>query len=137
MPLAGDQLTIKEALALCSVVGFGTGPELVTAVAVMCAESGRYTGAWHDNLADDGVTVVSTDRGLFQINDKAHPSFSDEDAYDPKLNAVFAADLAHTSSGFNWSPWAAYNSGAYLKFMAEVRDVKALHTWQSRMKLWA
>jgi hypothetical protein len=127
MPLAGEQLTFKEALALCRVVGFGKGPKLVTAVAVMCAESGRYVGAWHDNT--DG----STDRGLFQLN-TVHHDITDEDAYSAKPNAVYACELS--KHGSDWSPWSAYNSGAYEKFVDEVRAVKRENLWQSRMKLW-
>lgn len=133
MPLAGEQLTIKEALALCSVVGFGSGPKLVTAVAVMCAESGRYVGAWHDNLDANG-NVTSTDRGLFQIN-TIHESLSDEEAYDALANATFAYQLS--KQGDDWSPWAAYNSGAHEKFIDEIRTVKRENLWQSRMKMWS
>lgn len=130
MPLAGEQLTIKEALALCYVVGF-RGPDLTVAVAVMTAESGRYTEAWHDNLAADGETVLSTDRGLFQINSVHQMS---GDPMDPVRNATYAFQLS--KSGDDWSPWAAYNSGAYDKYLDEVRAVKEADTWRSRTKLW-
>jgi hypothetical protein len=127
MPLAGDQLSFKEALALGKVVGFGSGPKLVTAIAVMCAESGRYVGAWHDN--DNG----STDRGLFQLN-TIHANITDAEAYDPKQNAAFAYELS--KQGTDFSPWAAYNSGAYEKFLDDVRTVKQEKTWESRVRLW-
>jgi len=116
MPLAGEQLSIKEALALCHVVGF-RGPKLIDAVAVMCAESGRYTEAWHDNTDENG-NVLSTDRGLYQIN-TIHAGVSDDEAYDPKQNAAFAFQLS--KGGEDFSPWMAYNSGAHEKFM-EVKD---------------
>jgi hypothetical protein len=131
MPLAGEQLTLKEALALCWVVGF-RGPHLIDAVATMCAESGRYTLAWHDNLTADG-SVSSVDRGLFQIN-TIHASLSDAEAYDPLQNAGFAYQLSE--QGTDFSPWAAYNSGAYEKFLEGVRVVKEADTWKSRTKLW-
>ncbi len=124
MPLAGEQLTYKQALALCWVVGYRK-EALTTAVAVMCAESGRYVGAYHVN--DDG----STDRGLFQINDRFHTSLSDEEAYQAKPNAAYAFDLS--KGGLNWSPWAAYNSGAHLKFVPIVAAVRALGTWRTRI----
>jgi hypothetical protein len=132
MPLAGEQLSIKEALALCNVVGFGSGSTLVVAVALMTAESGRYVGAWHDNLASDG-SVASTDRGIFQIN-TIHEGLSDEQAYQAKPNAAFAAQLS--KQGADFSPWAAYNSGAYEQYVPEVRQVKRLGTWKDRIKLW-
>lgn len=131
MPLAGEQLTLKESLALCWVVGF-RGPQLITAVAVMCAESGRYTGAWHDNLDAEG-NVLSTDRGLFQIN-SLHP-LTAEEAFDPKTNATYSFQLSE--EGQDWSPWAAFNSGAYEKFLSTVKEVKDADTWKSRTKLWA
>lgn len=131
MPLAGEQLTLKEALALCWVVGF-RGPHLIDAVAVMCAESGRYTLAWHDNL-DANDEVTSVDRGLFQIN-TIHASLSDAEAYDPLQNAAFAFQLSE--QGTDFSPWAAYNSGAHEKFIEGVRVVKEADNWKSRTKLW-
>lgn len=134
MPLAGEQLSIKEALALCNVVGFGSGSTLVVAVALMTAESGRYVGAWHDNLASDG-SVASTDRGIFQIN-TIHAGLSDEQAYQAKPNAAFAAQLSLSKQGADFSPWAAYNSGAYEQYVPEVRQVKRLGTWKDRVKLW-
>jgi hypothetical protein len=131
MPLAGEQLTYKEALALCWVVGF-RGPQLILAVEVMSAESGRYTGAWHDNVDADG-NVTSTDRGLFQIN-TIHSSVSDEEAYDPKQNAAFAFQLS--KGGEDFTPWAAFNSGAHAKFLDDVRRVRDADTWRSRVKMW-
>lgn len=133
MPLAGEQLTIKEALALCNVVGFGSGPELVTAVAVMTAESGRYTEAWHDNVSDDDE-VLSTDRGLFQINSVHDFKLPPAEAFDPEANATYAAKLS--ANGKDWTPWSAYNSGAYKKYMDAVRTVKQDGTWKSRVKMW-
>ncbi len=129
MPLAGEQLTIKEALAICSVFGF-KDKELVTAVAVMWAESGRYTEAWHDNLDADG-SVSSVDRGLFQINSKHQMS---GDPFDPKRNVSYAFQLSE--QGKDWTPWVAYNSGAHRKFLDAVREVKQDGAWESRKKLY-
>jgi Lysozyme like domain len=131
MPLEGEELTIKEALALCWVAGF-RGPKLIDSVAVMCAESGRYTEAWHDNTDENG-NVLSTDRGLFQIN-SIHASISKEEAYDPVANATFAFQLS--KQGEDFSPWAAYNSGAHEKFIDGIKEVKDADTWKSRTKLW-
>lgn len=131
MPLAGEQLTLKWSLALAYHAGFRR-IRLVTAVAVMCAESGRWTRAWHDNLDAEG-NVVSTDRGLFQINNKAHPSLSDADAYSPIPNAVYAAMLSHM--GASWKPWSAFLSGAHLKFMPIVTTVWLAQAWRTRIRL--
>lgn len=133
MPVTGSQIQIKWCLALCHHAGF-PAKHLATAVAVMWAESGRYPMAWNENtrtLPDGSLEVVSTDRGLFQINDRAHPNLSDEEAYNPLDNVSYAAGLSR--NGANWSPWVAHDSGAYLKFVPPVLAVQALRTWRSRV----
>ena len=109
--LAGRKLSIGWALALCYKVGF-RGKNLTTAVALMCAESGRYTEAWHEN--NPGTTGMSVDKGLFQINDMWHPDLSEADAYNALKNAAYAYKM---SSGQYFSPWLAYLNGAHEKFM--------------------
>lgn len=124
----GRQLTYKWALALCYHAGW-RGGKLTTAVAVMCAESGRYTRAWHENVVD-GV-VMSIDRGLFQLNDKAHPSVSEASAYNALENAAYAYRLSH--GGDDWEAWAAWKSGAYKKFIPLVIATRVLETWRLRV----
>lgn len=46
---------------------------------------------------------TSTDRGLFQINDRAHPDVTDACAYDPVCNAKAA--LRISQGGKNWAAW--------------------------------
>jgi len=134
MPLAGKKLTVGLALALCHKVGFRKHA-LTVAVALMTAESGRYVEAWHDNIVEGmdppGGTVLSTDRGLFQINDKWHPDLSDADAYCAIPNAAYAYSL---TQGKNFSAWAAYNSKRYLLFMPEVVLVKVLGRWKNKIQ---
>lgn len=130
MPLAGEELTLKESLALCHVAGFDP-KDLDVAVAVMCAESGRWTRAWHDNLRADG-SVASTDYGLYQIN-TVHGDDPDR-WYDPTRNAEFAFQLS--KKGSDWSPWAAYNSGAHEKFVPAVTLIRQTTNWRSREKMW-
>lgn len=127
--LEGEQLTLKWALALGYSVGW-RGRALTTAVAVMTAESGRYTRAWHENVGDDGV-VASIDRGLYQLNDKAHPSMSEAAAYHPVRNAEYAYRLSN--GGANWTPWYAWVNGAHRKYVPMVVAVKALNTWRNRV----
>lgn len=128
MPLAGRQLSYKWSLALCYSVGF-RGRSLTTAVALMCAESGRYVEAYHENYDEDG-NLDSTDRGLYQINDKWHPELTNEDAYKAIPNAAYAYSL---SSGKNFVAWAAYNSGSYKKFLPLVHATRILGTWRLRV----
>jgi hypothetical protein len=127
LPFAGKQLSYKQSLALCYAVGF-RGRVITRAVAVACAESGRYEGAYHVN--DDG----SVDRGYFQIND-LHVELTDEEAYQAKPNAAYAFKLSQ--GGEDFTPWAAYNSGRYLLFVPLVFAVRVLGTWRSRIRLYA
>jgi hypothetical protein len=87
--------------------------QATTAVAVALAESGG--DAYKDNkgLNVDG----STDWGMWQINDRAHPNLAGWDNwYDATTNARMAKqvydDRARTGRN-GWSAWSAYTSGAY------------------------
>lgn len=129
MPLAGRKLSIGWALALNHHVGF-RGHELTVATALMTAESGRYTQAWHDNVDEATGNVTSIDRGLFQINDRWHPDLSDAEAYQPIPNARYAFKM---SSGKYFVPWMAYNSGAYKRYMLEVWTIRDLGLWKKKI----
>ena len=131
---AGKQLDIKNALALCSIHGWHRR-ELVTAVAVMTAESQRYTKAWHINMADDCITPLSTDRGLFQINDKAHPTYTEEELFTPCTN-VEAAKKIYVGRARSFNAWAAYNSGAYLKYVDAIQKEWDKPGWKLRIPKW-
>ncbi len=133
MPLAGRQLTFGWALALCWDVGWRHERELKTAVAVMCAESARYPESWHDNIDPDTGEVISTDWGLFQLNDKAQNL---ELTYhlEPIANAQKAFAI-YKGRGKKFTAWAAYNSGAYEKFMPAVRDAYDLGRWKNKIDL--
>lgn len=123
----GDRpkVTIKWALALCHWAGFERS-ELVDAVSVMTAESGRYPDAWHENIDPDTGDVSSIDRGLFQIN-SLHGADS---TFDVLANAAYAHKL-YKANGF--TPWAAYNSGAYAVYKPLVLAVLVLGLWRSRV----
>lgn len=56
-------------------------------------------------------TDGSRDRGLFQINDRAHPDLSDADAFDCFKNTDYAHRMWVTQG---WMPWYAYTNGSYL-----------------------
>ena len=95
--------------ALYDIVGPVFGENWKTAAAIVMAESGGKTRA--RNVNKDG----SIDRGLFQINNKAHPNVSDACADNPQCAA--RAALRISSGGKDWSPWSAYKNGAYRKFL--------------------
>lgn len=128
MPLGGKQLTIGWALALCYYAGF-RARELTVAVALMTAESGRYTGAWHENLDDFG-NVTSTDWGLFQINDRWHPTFNMAKRFDPIYNTQYAYSM---SSGKHFIPWMAYVNKAHVKYLPMVWAVRVLGLWHKKV----
>lgn len=104
MILSADQLTGLAQAA-------GAAGDVTTAVAVALAESGGDTAAVGKNA--DG----SRDRGLWQINDQAHPEVSDSCAFDPACNARAAYTISNGWTDF--SAWTVYTTGAYLQFMPQ------------------
>ena len=102
-------LSAAQARAYAASAGFG-GQSLNIIVAIAMAESSLNTNAKHVN--SDG----SVDRGLLQINSRWHPEVSDTCAYDPAC----AMRAAYTISqrGGNFSAWATYTSGVYLRYLS-------------------
>lgn len=96
---------------------------LATATAIVMAESGGVVEAV--NTANSNGTY---DYGLMQIN-SIHTtdgrSSSGTGPYDPRLlvsDPIYNAAAGYAifrSAGFRFTPWAAFNSGAYLKYMAD------------------
>lgn len=85
------------------------------AVAVALAESGGLTTARNENRDRNG-RVTSTDRGLWQINDRWHPEVSDAAADNPTTATAHAARIA--GGGFrNMTPWSAYKNGSYKRHL--------------------
>lgn len=79
---------------------------LDTAIAVCLAESGGDTQA---------KNAKSSASGLWQIMVSAHQDLiGDRDIFDPVVNTDVAAKVYNAAGG--WSPWEAYNTGAYKKF---------------------
>ncbi len=75
------------------------------AAAVARAESGGRPGATNRSNSNGSV-----DRGLFQIN-SIHGSAS---TYDLDANVAYAVQLQREQG---WSPWVAYTSKAYVKYL--------------------
>jgi len=88
--------------------GVTNAADLAVIIAICYAESQAGVNAWHDNLAADGVTVLSRDVGLFQINIPASAigGPQEEALYDPEKNA--AAMFALYSHRRD-EPWASFN----------------------------
>ena len=88
-----------------AAAGF-TGTDLPIAVAVAQAESGGNPLATHVN--SDG----STDLGLWQINNRAHPDLiASGDWRDPASNARMAYSVWQAAGG-SFSPWVTFTTGA-------------------------
>ena len=97
----------REIAKLCYNAKWIDADRLFIAVAVCIAESNGYTEATHVNA--DG----STDRGLWQINNKAHPEMTDADCFDPVKATAYARKVYEGRSN-TFTAWAAFNNGAYL-----------------------
>src|SRR4030095_12018821 len=140
----GNRLSVRSALALFYVVGFRGRSTLTTIAAVTAAESQRYARAWHHNHEhnpdgtnayrnDTGELIIfSTDHGLTQLNREDMAPFSDP-IWDPKVNAKLARQLWRVR-GFQ--PWAAFNSGAYEKFLPEAEKVYDRQAWRLSIPRW-
>jgi hypothetical protein len=100
----------KDIVELARVVGF-PDPELAAAVAM--AESG---GGNVLAVGDGGTSF-----GLWQIHTPAHPQFSAQALLDPNYNARAAFTISN--QGADWSPWSAYNNGAYKRYLPTGRSV--------------
>lgn len=98
-------LTPAQIAACASNAGF-KGEGLTWAVAVALAESGGRTDAVHVN----GDQWHSRDRGVWQINDHAHPDVSDAAAFNPVSCAQAAYRIS--SGGTSWKPWSTFTDGA-------------------------
>jgi hypothetical protein len=117
MPEQGPHLAPREIARLCYEAGWTDSKKLCVAISVCIAESNGYPERYNDNpavLNPDGTikTPASRDRGLWMINDKAHPGISDAVAYDA-AKATKAARQIYVGRGYKFTAWAAYNNGQY------------------------
>jgi hypothetical protein len=106
-----ERYTIANLVYLAVSVGV-VGENAAIAGAIGMAESGGDP----QNIGYNPGPPASRDRGLWQINDYYHPDVSDQCAFDPTCNAH--AMYTISSGGTNWTPWATYNNGLHLPFMA-------------------
>jgi hypothetical protein len=103
---AGPHIKPRDIAKLCYEADWIDADRLVVAVAVCLAEGNGYTTARHVN--GDG----SVDRGLWQINDRAHPSMTDAECDDPKKATAYARKLYEERSN-TFGAWSAFTNGAY------------------------
>jgi len=91
------------------------GAQVVTAVAIIGAETAN---SWDPELVvvnEGGTRPGSRDRGLWAINDQWHPEVTDEMAFDPVQASIVAYRLSN--QGTRWSPWNAYNNDLHIKYL--------------------
>lgn len=105
-------MTILSPNQIATVMRQAGWPEaaVATAVAVALAESGGNTQAINTANANG-----SYDYGLMQIN-SIHGYSPSLLLSDPVYNAKAGLSI-FKAAGYRFTPWAAYNSGSYLKFM--------------------
>jgi hypothetical protein len=108
----GDELSADQIASLAIAAGLPCD-RIVLATAVALGESGGDTGATHAD--DDG----SIDRGLWQINSLAWPSYSTTCVFDGACNA--GAMAAISGNGSNFGPWLAYTNHRYQQFLDEAQ----------------
>jgi hypothetical protein len=94
-------------------------PWQITALAVAWAESGLNTDATGTNPGPRPGTVASRDRGLWQINDAAHPDVTDACAYDATCSSQ--AMMRISNGGTNWNPWTTYTNGSAANMVPAAR----------------
>jgi cell wall-associated NlpC family hydrolase len=106
------RLTAGQIAGAAQAAGF-RGANLTIATAIALAESSGDSLATHVN--SDG----STDYGLWQINSVHAALLAAGTWSDPNSNAAMAFSVS--GSGTSFTPWATFNSGAYLAFMSEAQ----------------
>jgi hypothetical protein len=104
----------QSQLARLWIQAGGDPSQAGTASAVALAESSGNTSATNHNT--DG----STDLGGWQINNKAHPQYNQQQLLSNPLYNAKAA-VAISSNGKDWGPWVTYKTGAYKKFLSGFR----------------
>jgi hypothetical protein len=105
--LKGRQVNPRELAHWCYKAGWKDTHNLMTAVCICLAESQGFEKATNENRTDDG-RVLSVDRGVFQINNKAHPWCSDAQAFDAE-GCCRAGYRVWKNRGGSFNAWAAYS----------------------------
>lgn len=129
--MSKSHYTARELAVIALHVGVPR-TQLATAVAIALAESGGNAHARCYNYRTPsgrvtcgrrGTWTISTDRCLFQVNDRAHPWSTRGDIDDPLTCARAALRVSH--GGRNWRPWSTYLSGSYRRHLAAARAAVA------------
>ncbi len=121
-PASSGTVTPTNAIYWAKAAGI-PADQLAICIAICRAESQFKLDAVNLNRDGSGA-VVSTDRGLWQINDVAHPEYPNHDLlFQGAYNAQAMAAIS--SKGTNWNPWSTYNppSGTppYLRYLDQAK----------------
>jgi Lysozyme like domain len=106
-------MTAEQIAQYADEAGF-SGPDLQVAVAVALAESSGDPNAMGDPTL--GMSV-----GLWQINLKAHPQYTQAQLLDPQTNAN-AAYAIYQAAGSTFTPWSTYNGGQYSAYIVQAQE---------------
>ena len=99
------RLTVSQAYYYAGQAGFNTNAQKII-VAIAQAESGLDTLAKSPPNSDGSI-----DRGVLQINSRAHAEYTDSCVYDPQC--AFNAAFVISQNGTNFRPWCtAWSDGA-------------------------
>lgn len=122
---ATNLVVLAEQAGLSGKIGSNGRPKAVqgeerrvVAAAIALAESGGVIDAVHVNTS--GAYRGSKDVGLWQINLKAHPAYTEAQLKDPQANAQAMAAISN--GGDDWSAWGPdFKNGHYRAKLAEAR----------------
>jgi len=107
-----------RATAVAAASRYWAGHELEVAVAIAGAESSYRPTA---SLTYHGAHM----RGLWQINDGAHPALIRPGDWRNPADNAWMAHQVWLQAGRSWRPWSTYTSGSYRRFLAPVRATAA------------
>jgi hypothetical protein len=137
MPLLGTQWRNRDVMRLLWDNHWHDANILMTMGAVLFAESNNYDHAWHWNDSNEPHQDGSTDWGIFQLNDGNYGGVSPDGNGNPQEGGLRTVDQVLTFRDMAWDPyaaapyarklyiargfqpWAAYNSKAFQKYIAQ------------------
>jgi cell wall-associated NlpC family hydrolase len=111
--------TAEQIYAFAREAGFSPD-RAATMTAIAMAES-RGNSTAHNPVGENS-------KGLWQINQRAHPQFANMDLFDPVQNAKAAFQVSH--GGDDISPWTTTHGGGtarYLRFRADAEAAAAAY----------
>ena len=114
-PSIDPTLSGREMVEAAAAIWFPAA-DVPVAVAIAGAES-----SFNPDPPNPPIVAGGTMRGLWQINDGAHPDLVNAPGRDwrnPVDNAWMAFQV-WKRAGHSWTPWSTYNSGSYRRFLTD------------------